>query len=1087
MAPSTTSRRTLLPFFVLSFCLVVPPLPWVGDAEARPPSQPPELAPSAEEEDLVGDVDGTQTAPQKALQDTIWIADWSFDTGSPCSAAGWTHVDNHVLNDVVVYWHMEGGLSGAGGIMGTAAAVGTHGNLCCSVPDGYDNDWYQAIRLLYTGAATLSFDYRVDSEAGFDFLRVESDSGCASFARVDYRLHPLWDALSFRTEEAQASGLVNGSFTNLDLPGYGAGSNCVYIAFFSDGGFSPCDGDQPTTIGEAVVVDNIEITDASGTRTEDFEDGDLDLGTFVNIADSAPFGIWARLFPHISDNDVCTENTTCAWLWTDHKTPTRALDPSLAFGPGGFVVRNWLDDSIVSPWVSLAGTPTAAGTVLQFRRFPGNFFNNSRIVQNWSVRGRRSVAGQTCISRWGHASQWNSLSFFGWQSLRYDMTPNFDPASEAIQIRHRTSDWQLIANPPIFLHNPGPGPYTDRTRIGRLMHSGPSISEGIDSRSQGQDCFPTEIHPGVTPAGQHFRPTTDRFGACALSEGTELAIGRRPAVITGDSINVSVQALRPVPGGNVVTSVVFYGAVVAGPHQGKAVPTTMATAPPPWVVGANGFFSFAADSSRSAGGVARANNYFVDTDDFYFRGGDVLQYFWAATDAAGGFSSVPMGLTAPPVSIAQAEQATGGLFEVNFLPAINWDPAYRAAILADDYGDIAPTPGQLANSTQKNRILYVQNMVTRRRSGQVNRTSFMWSLDRLGYGPTATDPFGHYDVYDHQGMGNTNNQLGGRATIEQCQGYSLIVYDNGNGTPGRPLLPDGIDLDSANIDQATWFRNWLAQAASSEAGSATLWLLGSSTVEERPTNALFVTDMEVTLTAPKQSFLNPEVVGAASFAFVRADGAMAAVDFTGSPYVLSAGHPSSDCALPQSYDGLDASGTAVVTHRYRERSTGTPAGAALVMKANPAGRWNTLVQSHPWFHIQDIGTQPPASPQPAERMLEAILNAVLPSGSGGGSTGAPELGLPSRTTLHPNWPNPFNPVTTLRYDLAHRGRVTLRLYDVAGRQVRTLLEAEVSAGRDKTVLFDGRDAAGRQLPSGVYLAALEADGARSSRKLLLLR
>ncbi|HZM15666.1 MAG TPA: hypothetical protein VFE28_06660, partial [Candidatus Krumholzibacteria bacterium] len=133
------------------------------------------------EVDLIGDVDGTNPAPQKALQDTVWIADWTFDTGAPCSEAGWTHVDNHILNDGVQYWHLETGFTTATGMAGNSFAVGYHGNVCCTDSDGYDNDWYQGIRITYTdvggaGTPTLSLDYIVDSEAGFDFLNIETDS-----------------------------------------------------------------------------------------------------------------------------------------------------------------------------------------------------------------------------------------------------------------------------------------------------------------------------------------------------------------------------------------------------------------------------------------------------------------------------------------------------------------------------------------------------------------------------------------------------------------------------------------------------------------------------------------------------------------------------------------------------------------------------------------------------------------------------------------------------------------------------------------------------------------------------------------------
>jgi hypothetical protein len=615
------------------------------------------------------------------------------------------------------------------------------------------------------------------------------------------------------------------------------------------------------------------------------------------------------------------------------------------------------------------------------------------------------------------------------------------------------------------------------------------INEGIDSRSQGQDAFPTEISPVVTPSGQHFRPTTDRFGSVAFSEGTELGINKRsPNLITGDSISVNVQALRPVPGGNVVTNVTFYGAVVAGPHLGKAVPTTMATAPPPWVVGANGFFSFAADSVRSAGGSPLANNYFVDMDDFYFRGGDVLQYLWTATDAAGGFTSDPVGLTAAPVSIADARTATAGLHEVNFLPAINWDPAFRAAIVADDYGDINPTAGQITNSTQKNCILYVQNIVTRRRSGQVNRTSFMFSLDRLGYGPTSTDPLGHYDVYDHQGMGNTNNQLGGRATIQQCQGYSLIVYDNGNGTPGRPLLPDGVDLDASKIDQATFFRNWLGQAAASAAGRATLWMMGSNTCEEHPGNALIATNMGVTFSSADQSLnVNPQVDGVASFTFDTGAGS-ALVDFSATLYSLNGG-----CPVVRNYDAIDAAGTAVRTHRYRNPVNAALGGGALVMNRNDAGAYNTIQMTHPWFDIRDNAGTPAATP-PELTLLGQILGAALPAPclhSPNPATGTGEDpnvdALPRQPVLYQNVPNPFNPMTEIRFDLSQSGHVSLRIYDVAGRLVRTLVDKDMSAGRNHTMVWNGLDDQNNKVASGVYFYRLNAVDKLLTKKMVVMK
>ena len=89
--------------------------------------------------------------------------------------------------------------------------------------------------------------------------------------------------------------------------------------------------------------------------------------------------------------------------------------------------------------------------------------------------------------------------------------------------------------------------------------------------------------------------------------------------------------------------------------------------------------------------------------------------------------------------------------------------------------------------------------------------------------------------------------------------------------------------------------------------------------------------------------------------------------------------------------------------------------------------------------------------------------------------------------LLPNQPNPFNPRTTLRFELAKPGAVDLRLYDVAGRLVRTLCDGReaLPAGRH-AVAWDGTDDGGRQLPSGVYLGRLSAGGETTARALTLL-
>jgi hypothetical protein len=88
--------------------------------------------------------------------------------------------------------------------------------------------------------------------------------------------------------------------------------------------------------------------------------------------------------------------------------------------------------------------------------------------------------------------------------------------------------------------------------------------------------------------------------------------------------------------------------------------------------------------------------------------------------------------------------------------------------------------------------------------------------------------------------------------------------------------------------------------------------------------------------------------------------------------------------------------------------------------------------------------------------------------------------------LHPSAPNPFNPVTTIRFDLDRPGPVRLAVYDLAGRLVRTLVRDDREAG-PHGVVWDGRDTRGRPVPSGIYLLRLQSAGRQQTGKVTVLK
>jgi hypothetical protein len=88
--------------------------------------------------------------------------------------------------------------------------------------------------------------------------------------------------------------------------------------------------------------------------------------------------------------------------------------------------------------------------------------------------------------------------------------------------------------------------------------------------------------------------------------------------------------------------------------------------------------------------------------------------------------------------------------------------------------------------------------------------------------------------------------------------------------------------------------------------------------------------------------------------------------------------------------------------------------------------------------------------------------------------------------LQGNWPNPFNPATTVGFALPQAGPVRLTVHDPRGRLVRVLVDGARDAGTH-TVVWDGRDAGGRPVASGIYLARLQGVDGQDVRKLTLAR
>ena len=102
-------------------------------------------------------------------------------------------------------------------------------------------------------------------------------------------------------------------------------------------------------------------------------------------------------------------------------------------------------------------------------------------------------------------------------------------------------------------------------------------------------------------------------------------------------------------------------------------------------------------------------------------------------------------------------------------------------------------------------------------------------------------------------------------------------------------------------------------------------------------------------------------------------------------------------------------------------------------------------------------------------------------------SGVGQQDTPSSPVLLGAYPNPFNPRTTIAFEVPREMAVSLRVYDVAGRMVAELLSDEVARQGRNEVTWQGEDLEGRPVSAGVYFYRLEAGGIVQTKRMTLLK
>ncbi len=428
-----------------------------------------------------------------------------------------------------------------------------------------------------------------------------------------------------------------------------------------------------------------------------------------------------------------------------------------------------------------------------------------------------------------------------------------------------------------------------------------------------------------------------------------------------------------------------------------------------------------ADSQRNASGTPVAGGWFADLPDsaFLFPGDIVHYYFWAE-DAIGGAD----------VQVATLPADTSGFS--------NFDPSNPIAY-ASSY-TMRALPSVAADLTQPD-VLFWNDFGNR--GGQNEWHGALANLGMLA----GRD----YDIYYTQAPSSgVGNGLGGRATHFHLENYSTILYTAGDLSAFTMNNGDFANDPSYDVDVLTqWMDNSDGKLFATGDGLAyDLSENGFSTFMADKLGISFVTfDLRPLIdnqTAPR---ILPSA-GQTVFNSV-------------SSWIAYGG-----CAGINEFDAVATTGNGSRIAEFADVN-GTPGGypyAAAVENVATAGGSAIYMPYDLMFVYTDAneGAKAPAQLSARARILQDVLNWAGVATNPGDASGVPG----AEKFAVRNFPNPFNPKTTISYTVAKPGHMTLKVFNVRGELVKTLIDGNVDVS--STIEWDGTNNAGGKVSSGVY-------------------
>lgn len=973
---------------------------------------------------------------------------------------------------------------------------------------GYGNSWNEFLTFRQTvidpsvgQTVDLSFVFNYDAETTWDWFEVRYD--LANIEEMVFRatgankdVNGIFTPVTFPT----GSELTDIEYFGNDYSGPNEDEVVIRFAATSDGAWSNADGFWP---GQGLAqVDNINVVVDGNPYFEDFEGAP---GQFLWQPDQQPYaGNYADIYSRITDIDPCRENPSPLIGFIDHPNPYSAGDPSAAgdadnllpknpawggaptsgststtwnYGiPGGWVINYSggvsaglldLQNAWWSPVIDW-DDPTTTGddaTDVAGVRIRASIWRHLPLLNaklyNWGVRSR-----DASTQDWG---PWRdrTLGYYGgtaaWLSLDRVVTDLIEPNSDALQLQLRLIDTAGLIGFPS--NDATPSPCFDNVAVLKYRVSGPMIAtRPVDLL---QDSF---AQSGATRTQLATQGERETHGV-RLDMARDVNSGENAPNVPGDSIIVDVTSVIPgVAISDSLNQIRLHYALNMNPVFESAIRGNLSATATNATV-SDGMYGWdqsvgtvVPQQATTSVGASIGDRYFFDfPDDHFMYPGDVMEYYIEAWDDAGNTTTLPSDLTGYDDE-DNAPLPYSRTFTVRALPTY-MDTAgdHPATLWWNDFGRRGAEEEWLRALVESQMLEGVQ-----------------------------------FDSYTTMGPSSlVSNGLGSAgahgASSAQLDGYSCVLYESGDLTTG--LISSGVNagFDDKGDDTGVlldWWNSLGSDRNMAHWGDAlSLFFFGagsSSTYLSTILGATFVAaDVGPSIGGQTAPVILPTGnVGGFNVEFFANGGCHPSISNEGLPAGLS---------VRRQFDQLTPAGGAVATHAFEV--AGSPGMTYDANTVAAAGIYNTTTDGSGGekksfyfpYSLQTIQT-PQHKFDPGNLTTRSELLIEVIAALDGSHPGAIEVPVPSAPslTVHGNIPNPFNPSTELRFTLGQKARGSVKIYNLRGGLVRTAASGEFEAGLNR-IEWDGKDAAGREISSGVYLVRYEIGEFEQAQKVLMLK